>query len=68
MGPFSWLVADPLMKAEWRSASMNCGGQCVMLDGIAVMLQLSADNWVTMSAQVRVDLLEAYIICAHCYK
>ena len=62
MGPFSWSVGSPLMKAEWRSVSMECGGQCVMVDGTAVMQQLCADNWVTLSAQVRVDLLDAYII------
>ena len=31
---------------------MECGVQCVMLDGIAVMLESCADNWVTVSAQV----------------
>ena len=45
MDPFDWLVDDPLMKAEWRSASMECGGQCVMATGIAMIQQLCADNW-----------------------
>ena len=40
------------MKAGWRSASMDCGGQCVIITGIPVMLELCADNWATMSAQV----------------
>ena len=52
MGLFNWLEDDPLMKAEWRSASMECGGQCVTLVGIPEMPELYADNWVTVSAQV----------------
>ena len=52
MGPFDWLMDDPLMKAEWRSASMECGEQCVTLVGVAVMPKLCADNWGTASAQV----------------
>ena len=44
MAPFGWSVDDHLMKAEWRSASMECGGQCVTLDGIVVMQELCADN------------------------
>ena len=34
---------------------MKCGGQCVMMDGIAVMQQLCADSWGTVSAQVQVS-------------
>ena len=45
MGPFDWLVDDPLMKAEWRSVSMECGGQCVTLGGITMMPKLCADSW-----------------------
>ena len=56
MGPFDWLMDDPLMKAEWRFASMECGGQCVTLVGIIMMQQLCADNWVTASAQVSTEL------------
>ena len=52
MGPFVWFMDGPLMKAEWRSASMECGGQCVTLVGVAMMQELCADNWVTASAQV----------------
>ena len=48
MGLFNWLVDDLLMKAGWRSASMECGGQCVTLAGVAVMPELCADNWVTV--------------------
>ena len=42
--PFDWLVDSPLMKAEWRSASMECGGQCVMIAGDQVMPELCADS------------------------
>ena len=45
MGPFGWLVGNPIMKAGWRSASMECGGQCVTMAGITMMQQLYADNW-----------------------
>ena len=41
---FDWLVGSPLMKAEWRSASMECGGQCVMVAGVSVMPKLCADS------------------------
>ena len=27
---------------------MECGGQCVMVDGTAVMQQLCVDNWGTL--------------------
>ena len=57
MALFNLLGEDLLMKAEWRSASMECGGQCVMTAGIAMMVQLSADNWVTESAQVELIYL-----------
>ena len=43
MGTFGWLVA--LIVAEWRSASMECGGQCVVVTGITMMPELCADNW-----------------------
>ena len=45
MGLFAWLVDGPLMKVEWRSVSVECGGQCVTLVGVAVMSKLCADNW-----------------------
>ena len=44
MAPFNWLVDSPLMKAEWRSVSMECGGQCVMIAGVPVMPGLCADS------------------------
>ena len=40
------------MKAQWRSASMDCGGQYVTLVGITMMPVLCADNWGTVLAQV----------------
>ena len=36
------------MLAEWRSASMECGEQCVVIGGITMMPELCADNWGTM--------------------
>ena len=44
MGPFDWLVDGLLMKVEWRSASMECGGQYVTLVGVVVMPESYADN------------------------
>ena len=29
-------------KEEWRCASMECGGQCVQMDGMKLLLMLSA--------------------------
>ena len=40
------------MLAGWRSVSMDCGGQCVTMDGVTVMLELCADSWVTVLTQV----------------
>ena len=45
MGLFGWLVDGILVKEGWRSASMECGEQCVMITGITMMQQLCADNW-----------------------
>ena len=73
MGHFDWLVDDPLMKAEWRSASMECGGQCVTHTGITMMQQLCADNWGSLwvcLAQVKHDCLflqPTSIIMLFCY-
>ena len=57
MGTSDWLVDDPLMKAEWRSASMECGGQCVTLAGIAMMQLLCADSWGSLDQVLRVMVL-----------
>ena len=43
------------MQAEWRSASMECGEQCVILSGITMMPELCADNWGTVSTWVEVS-------------
>jgi len=39
MAPFDLLMASLLLKAEWNSVSMECGGLCVMTTGILVMLE-----------------------------
>ena len=44
MAPFDLMVGNQLMKAEWRSALMECGGQCVTMAGAPVMPELSADS------------------------
>ena len=45
------------MQAEWRSASMECGEQCVVgiITGITMMPELCADNWGTVSTWVEVS-------------
>ena len=40
------------MLAEWRSVSMECGEQCVIMAGITMMPELCADNWGMMSTTV----------------
>jgi len=49
------------VQAEWRSASMECGEQCVVPTGVALvvggitMLPLScANSWGTVSTQLKV--------------
>ena len=44
MIPFNLLVGSSLMKAEWRYASMECGGQCVMTPGTLEMPELHAES------------------------
>ena len=56
MEQFVWLMVLWRVLAEWRSASMECGEQCVVpMAGITMMLELCADNWGTMSTQVQVS-------------
>ena len=46
------------MQAQWRSASMECGEECVAvpgITGITMMAELCADNWGTVSTQVEVS-------------
>ena len=55
MGWFVWLMDLWRVLAEWRSASMECGEQCVIETGITMMPELCADNWGTVSTQVQVS-------------
>ena len=32
------------LQGEWRFATMMCGAQCVMMDGMLKMLELSVDS------------------------
>ena len=54
MEKFVWLMDLLRVLAEWRSASMECGEQCVVMiiTGITMMPELCADNWGTVSTQV----------------
>ena len=45
------------MQAEWRSASMEFGGQFVMMDGMLMMPGLCADSWDIVSTQVQFELV-----------
>ena len=56
MEQFVWLMDLCKVLAGWRSASMECGEQCVMnMDGILVLLELCVDSWGTVSTQVEVS-------------
>ena len=61
MEQFVWLMALWRVLAEWRSASMECGEQCVMtgggiiITGVTMLPELCAGSWVTMSTQVEVS-------------
>ena len=52
MEHFVWLMALWTALAEWRSASMECGEQCVVPAGITMMPELCADNWGTVQEEV----------------
>ena len=52
MEQFVWLMELLRVLAEWSSASMECGEQCVVMNGITMMPELYADNWGTISTQV----------------
>ena len=60
MEHFVWLMDQWRVLAQWRSASMECGEQCVMIitggiiTGITMLPELCADNWGTMSTQEEV--------------
>ena len=51
MEHFVWLMDQWKMLADWRSASMECGEQCVVVAGITMMPELRADNWGTLATQ-----------------
>ena len=56
MEQFVWLMDLWKVQAGWRSASMECGEQCVMeMVGILVLLELCVNNWGTVSTQVEVS-------------
>ena len=55
MEQFVWLMDHWRVLAEWRSASMECGEQYVTLAGITGKPELCADNWGTVSTQVKVS-------------
>ena len=44
MVQFDLLMGCPLLKAELRSASMECGGQCAMIHGTSGMPEWSAKS------------------------
>ena len=48
MEQFIWLMDQWRVLAGWRSASMECGEQCVAMAGITMMPELCADNWGTV--------------------
>ena len=55
MEQFVWLMDLWRVLAEWRSASMDCGEQCVTMTGITMMPELCADNWGTVWTQDKVS-------------
>ena len=58
MEQFVWLMDLWRVLAEWRSVSMECGEQCVVVTGITMMPESCADSWGTMSTQVKVSLFK----------
>ena len=64
MTPFDWLEDNPLMKAEWRSASMEYGGQCVMTTGISMMPELCADSWGYLTQVLYTNCYCDILICS----
>ena len=58
MEQFVWLVDQWRVQAGWRSASMECGEESVQLIGMvsmAIIPELCADSWGTMSMQEKVS-------------
>ena len=52
MEQFVWLMELLRVLAEWSSASVECGEQCVVMNGITMMPELCADNWGTVRIEV----------------
>ena len=52
MEQFVWLMALWRVLAEWRSVSMECGEQCVIVAGTTMMPELCADNWGMVQEEV----------------
>ena len=50
-----WAVDLCQVLVGWRSASMEDGEQCVMLDGIAMKPEWYADSWDTVPTQVELN-------------
>ena len=55
MEQFVWLMDQLRVLAGWRSASMECGEEFVVVPGIVVLPELCVDNWGTVSTQVKVS-------------
>ena len=61
MEQFVWLMDLWRVLAEWRSALMEFGEQCVhmkggiIITGITILPELCAGNWGTTSTQVEVS-------------
>ena len=58
MEHFVWLMDQWRVQAGWRSASMDCGEQCVVITtvtGITMMPESYADNWGIAITQVEVS-------------
>jgi hypothetical protein len=53
-----WLVALMILKVVLRSATMQCGEQCVMICGVPLMPVLFADNWDTLQQVIKAPKLK----------
>ena len=52
------------MRVEWRCASMTSGGQCVVTDGMPLMLLWSVNSWNMHTLEVseeRMDSVHLYL-------
>ena len=57
MEHFVWLMDQLKMQAGWRSASMECGEEFVVVGivSMAIIPELCADSWGTMLMQEKVS-------------